>query len=255
MSCSNGSLLRNRSLNKKCCVDKFGCCVEGTGPCPDFEIKRYDTKPDFVLSVSDCDGPLDLDSTVVEVSMWAKAKLKKAITSSDTSFALSGDIGFEQSLVGDIILMDRARSPEMMLVVGHDEDNKLVIVQRGYHGTNKSAYARSTNIKMFRVLNGVGEPVTVRDTITKDDNTEETVVTDSQLVYSWGGNDTCLPGCYYFEFKLLKMSAEELSSPSTTASIDQCSLGYGVEWVRRFPVNGSYLVKIIDSPTFEGLVG
>jgi hypothetical protein len=36
-------------------------------------------------------------------------------------------------MVGDIIIVDRARLLEKMLVIAFDETNKLVRVQRGYH--------------------------------------------------------------------------------------------------------------------------
>ena len=64
------------------CPDKFGCIP---GVCPDFTIKRHDTKPPFKVSVEDCDGPLDLaDGTnavvdpnlILEVNIWAKGRLK-----------------------------------------------------------------------------------------------------------------------------------------------------------------------------------
>jgi hypothetical protein len=38
-----------------------------------------------------------------------------------------------------------------------------------------------------------------------DGTTEKNVLTGSFLVYEWQPEDTCLPGCYWFEFKVLKM--------------------------------------------------
>jgi hypothetical protein len=105
------------SSTSSSCPDKFGCLP---GVCPDLTIKRHDTKPPFRVSVADCDGPLDLqdESLVLEVNMWAKGRLKAAITDSDTYFALADNIGFEQIMVGDVIVCDRARLPEHMLVIG-----------------------------------------------------------------------------------------------------------------------------------------
>ena len=39
------------------CPDKFGC---SPNQCPDFTIRRHDTRPAFQVAAEDCDGPLDL---------------------------------------------------------------------------------------------------------------------------------------------------------------------------------------------------
>ncbi len=133
------------------CVDKFGCPPD---MCPDFVIKRHDTKPPFRVSVEDCDGALDLtdDTLVLEINMWARGKLKAAITNTDTFFALADNIGFCQAMVGDIIVMERVRSPEHMLVTGFDENNKLIRVQRGYNGTSAVAWLNSASIGLSGVF-------------------------------------------------------------------------------------------------------
>jgi len=248
-----------RSFTTNCCrcPDVFGCCP---GFCPDFEIKRHDTQPSFNLAVSDCDGPLDLTNTVVEVSMWAKGKLKTAITAETTEFALADNIGFFQSLPGDIIVVDRIRSPEMMLVVGHDEDLNLIKVMRGYQGTNPGSYKRGTALRLFRVLNGMGETKTVTETVAQIDGSNRLVTTEAKLIYNWRPSDTCLPGCYYLEFKLLKMLLlEETVNPylpiPSVASTGPCDMGYGVEWVRRFPQDqDGFVIKVFNSPTAENIV-
>lgn len=244
------------------CPAEDGC---QPGVCPDFEIKRHDTRPPFVVTVDDCDGPLDLTDTVVEVSMWAKAKLKKAVSDSDTYFALADNVGFQQSMVGDIIVMDRVRAPEHMLVIGHDEVNKFVQVQRGYNGTAVSAYKRGTKLRIFRVLNAVGDTSMVEEDVEQVDGTTTTEQVESRLIYNWLPNDTCLPGCYWLEFKLLKMVTSGLwvgidsivpTFTSVTPSQAGCDMGTGVEWVRRFPADGeAFLIKIVDSPTSETLQG
>jgi hypothetical protein len=38
-----------------------------------------------------------------------------------------------------------------------------------------------------------------------DGTVEEDVLTSASLVYEWSPEDVCLPGCYWMEFKLLKM--------------------------------------------------
>ena len=42
--------------NPNTCPDKFGCPSDR---CPDFIIKRQDTKPVFKTLVEDCNGALD----------------------------------------------------------------------------------------------------------------------------------------------------------------------------------------------------
>lgn len=250
-----------QSQSNVACPDLFGCIP---GQCPDFEIKRHDTYPAFVVSVNDCDGPLDLTDCVVEVSMWAKAKLKKPLSETDDYFALANNVGFEQSMVGDIVVMDRVRSVEQMLVVGHDEINKFVKVTRGYNGTPISSYPRNSGLRIFRILNSVGSANTVSQDVEQVDGATTTEVAESQLSYSWQPNDTCLPGCYWLEFKLLKMVTTDMwfmaTNPiiptftSVTTSQLGCETGSGVEWVRRFPVDrDGFSVKITDAKTSESL--
>jgi len=259
-----GSACTSQSPN---CVDKFGCPPT---VCPDFSLKRHDTKPPFKVAVEDCDGPIDLteDDLVLEINMWALAKLKKAITAEVTQFQLADNIGFEQVMVGDIIVMERVRRPEHMLVTAFDETNCYIQVQRAYSGTDASAWKKGTAMKIFRVMGGPAEIETfTQDLLQIDGTTEEDVATDTFLVYEWDANATCLPGCYWLEFKLLKMEVGVLSllsatagdvsifswTPSNLSSTDfGCTSGAGVEWVRRFPSNGEgFLIKITNTPTGE----
>ena len=237
------------------CPDKYGC----GSTCPDFIIKRHDTVPPFKVSVEDCDGPLDLsdESIVVEVNIWANAKLKRALTEDDDYFALADGIGFDQVLAGDIIVIDRARLPEHMLVLGFDETNKLIQVQRGYHGTGTYDYPKGTGLKIFKEINAVGAVEFNREDILNVDGTTTDQLLQTFLVYNWAANDTCLPGCYMLEFKVLKVAIQVLTAldtsivPSFTPSIaDFGCETVGAEWVRRFPVNNSgFVIQIIDSPT------
>ena len=149
---------------------------------------------------------MDLQGLVIEVNMWALAKLKCNITDSETYFPLVDNIGFEQIMMGDIIVMDRVRMPERMLVTGFDEGNKLVRVQRGYHGTTPSAWKKGDKMRIFRVLNAPAESELVYDDITEvDGSVTKDALTEAYLVYEWEPEDTCLPGCYWLEFKILKM--------------------------------------------------
>jgi hypothetical protein len=113
------------------CPDPFNC--DGAF---DFSIKRHDTKPPFKVKVVECDGqPMDLTGLILEASMWFKARLKRDIATVDEYFALSDNVGFDQCKIGDIIVMDRVRAPEQMLIIGFDETLKYIQVQRGYNGS------------------------------------------------------------------------------------------------------------------------
>lgn len=185
------------------CLSKDGCAE---GICPDFIIKRHDTKPPFKVSVEDCNGPVDFRGLLVEVNMWALGRLKAAITDGDEYFRLADDIGFEQIMVGDIIIMDRVRLPEKMLVLAFDEANKLIKVQRGYHGTTPSPWKKGSKLRIFRILNGSAEAeIALEDIQNVDGTVDRDVITESFLVYEWQPEDTCVPGCYWLEFKVLKM--------------------------------------------------
>lgn len=208
------------------CLDVLGC---PDGRTPDTIIRRHDTRPPFRVEVEDCDGSMDLRGLVIEANMWAVAKLKIAITSTDTYFSLADNVGFDQIMVGDIIVMDRVRNPERMLVTGFDETNKFVQVQRGYHGTQTSAWKKGNGLKIFRILNGVAQSEILFDDVRQvDGTTEQDVVVGSYLVYEWGPEDTCLPGCYYFEFKVLKMieTAWFLPGGYWTGEVHQDADGY-----------------------------
>lgn len=253
--------------SKNCCPSKDGC---PKGVCPHFIIKRHDTKPPLKVAVDTCEGAFDLsdENLAVEINMWAKGKLKSAITNSDTYFRLADDIGFEQVMVGDIIVMERVRRPEHMLVTAFDEENKLIQVQRGYNGTPATAWKKGSSLRIFRVMNGPGEiEIVMEDILQVDGSTSEDQIVDSFLVYEWKPNDTCLPGCYWVEFKLLMLTeSSEISmllsnqvsitpsfTPETLSAGDfGCKLSEGVEWIRRFPSDSEgFLVKVVDSPTAE----
>lgn len=244
------------------CPDQLGCVP---GICPDFTLRRHDTKPAFKVKMEDCDGPMDLTDLILEATMWAKAKLKKTITPSDTYFALADNIGFNQIMVGDIIFMDQARLPEKMLVVAFDETNRLVEVQRGYHGTSIQTWKKGTPLRIMKFIGATAQTeMLFQDILEMDGTTTPNVLMDSFFVYEWGPTDTCLPGCYYLEFKLLKLLdvapimpladpiVPSFTDPSLTPTDFGCGLGIGVEWVRRFPVDSEgFLIKITDSPTAE----
>ena len=263
MSCSNSNssvASTFPTVGTSTCPDRLGC---PPGVCPDFTIRRHDTKPPFKVHVEDCDGALDLQDKIVEFSMWARAKLKSDITSTDVTIAFADRIGFDQVLEGDILILDRARGPEHMKVIGFDEDNYLVIVQRAVNGSYASNWKKGTGVRIMKAFsNPASSELVLQDIVNKNGTTDKDQLTDSFLVYEWQPRDTCLPGCYWGEFKLLSLSSLETDpegdedDTTITMTISPsdagCKLGEGVEWVRRFPVSGEgYLIKVEDSPTAE----
>jgi hypothetical protein len=249
------------------CLQKDGC---PPGVCPDAVLKRHDTRPAFKVMMETCDGVMDLtdETLVVEVSLWSKAKLKRTIAADDTYFQVADNIGFEQILVGDIIVLDRVRLPEHMLVTGFDEANHLVQVQRAYNGTTASVWKKGTPMRIFREMGASASIESVLGDVVDETGTTQTdQLLETYLVYEWEAKDTCTPGCYWLEFKLLKMTEEEedlhalshdeisnisFTGEGLTYADYGCVLGDGVEWVRRFPSEGEgFLIKITNSPTAE----
>jgi hypothetical protein len=215
------------------CPDVLGC---PSNSCPDFIIRRRTTVPSFKVAVEDCDGPLDLqgENIVVEASMWAKARLKAKILDTDTSFSLADSIGFYQVMIDDIIVMDRIRSPEHMLVTGFNEDNKTITVQRGYNGTVSSNWAKGSGMRIFKFINAPATVEVIRGDVTSPDGiVTPNVISDTFLVYEWANKDTCLPGCYWLEFRVFEMELEGYSGyvPDTAwSSEDEYMEGFQKGW-------------------------
>jgi hypothetical protein len=93
-----------------------------------------------------------------------------------------------------------------MLVLGFDEKNKFIKVQRSYHGTDANSYKKGTKIRIFRIMNEQARAeMEFKDINNVDGTLENDVIQSSFLTYDWKPEDTCLPGIYYLEFKVLKM--------------------------------------------------
>lgn len=247
------------------CSDEYGCPDNIQ---PDFCIKRHDTQPSFKISVNDCDGVVDFtdQNLVLEANIWCNARLKKSIDKDGDYISLADNIGFNQVMQNDIIIIDRTRRPEHMLVTGFDENNKLIKIQRGYNGTEIQPWSKGSFLRIFRAVDSPAEIQSIfEDVMQNDGTTLKDQLTTTFLVYNWNSNVTCLPGCYWLEFKLMKIqdnnvtpmknnyiSNTEISfTPSTFGPEDfGCGMGVDVEWVRRFPSQAQgFLIKIIDSPT------
>jgi hypothetical protein len=247
---------------KQGCIDQFGCI---SGLCPDFVIKRHDTRPAFKVKIEDCDGPLDLSNLILEANMWASAKLKTSIDESSTYFSLADNIGFNQIMVGDVIIMDQTRLPEKMLVTAFDEKNRLVQVQRAYQGTTAQNWKKGSSLRIMKFLNAPAQTeMLYEDVLELNGTTTEDVLIGSYFIYEWQPTDTCLPGCYFLEFKLIKMventsvtysqSTPVIPSFISNLTVDDFGCGHSteIEWIRRFPVDSEgFYIKIIDSPSVE----
>lgn len=256
MSCNNNKYTKSTDG----CINQYGCA---SGVCPDFTIRRNDTKPDFKVKIEDCDGPLDLTDLVLEASMWANGKLKTAISTNDTYIKLADNIGFNQIMIGDILILDRPRQTEHLLVTAFDEVNYFIQVQRGYHGTTAQSWKKGQALKIIKFMNITAQTEMIfQDVIELDGTTKKDVLQESYFVYNWQSGDTCLAGCYFLEFKLMKMlitSNNDVEKLSETPSfIDPSTVNYhcvippNIDWIRRFPVDSEgYSIKITDSPTSE----
>jgi hypothetical protein len=145
--------------------------------------------------------------------MWATARLKKDIAATDTYFQLADNLGFDQVMVGDVIIMNRVRNPEQMIVEGFDEDNKLLLVQRGYNSTTATKWKKGSKMRIFRIMNAPATTEAVYEDVENLDGQTTEQLADTYLIYEWQSQDTCLPGCFYLEFKLLKMKAPQYFLP------------------------------------------
>lgn len=194
------------------CVDKFGC---PKNQCPDFILKRHDTGPVLKVSVEDCDGPIDVTDGTVKVTMYAKSKLKKAITDTDFTIAFADDIGFEQVNAGDILIFPHTRSPEVMYANEFDEINKTIGVSRGHSGTTARAWKLGTALNIIRINRSNGEVETVTESKVQIDGTTKTVTTKSYIKYTMAPQDALLPGCYWLEFTLIKQEVQTITMSGT----------------------------------------
>lgn len=227
----------NAEIGVGCGSTTGSCGNDGTcAETPDICIKRHDTRPSFRVAVSDCDGAIDLtdENLALEASMWFESKLKSQINDSANVIFFADNIGFNQVLVGDVIVMDRARNPEKMLVTGIDEVAKSVVVERAHGDTTASPWPKGNSLKVFRFTDAPAEIESVFSDVAQIDGVVSNELVDTFLVFNWSGNQTALSGCYRMEFKLAMIS------PSTGE----------LEWTKRFPLNShGFVINVVDSAT------
>jgi hypothetical protein len=223
--------------------------------CPDFTIKRHDTKPVFKVDVTDCDAPIDLTGLVIEASMWLNTKIKSAMTTLTSAIQFADNIGFEQINENTIIQIGDNRKFERMLVDYIDEENKTVYVFRGQLGTNIYTWKKGSCVKLLRFLNNTAEAeLEYQDVTNLDGTVEENVLVRSTLIYQWLPEDTCFWGKYYLEFKVMEVDGSTVDPGEVASGMPNyhCNLGAGVVWTRRFPSNKEgFLIEVFNSPSAE----
>lgn len=195
---------------------------------PDFSIKRFDTNPSLRVQLSDCDGVMDVSdpNLVVEINMWTKSKLKKNIISTDTTITFADNVAFNQILIGDIIYIDHPRNPEYMQISSIDEDLKIISVLRSVNSTISSSWKKGTILYIYRIISGIGSIETVhQDLISITGSVEKNQLVESNLVYDWSKNDTLTSGCYWLEFKLMKIIPQNSAIFSNFDSVIQYNVG------------------------------
>lgn len=195
---------------------------------PDFTIKRYDTNPAVRISVEDCSGIMDLTdpNLVVEVNMWTKSFLKKTILSVENKILLANDIGFNQLLIGDLLFFDHPRTPEYMQVISVDENTKEITVLRGLNNTAANTWKKGTTFYIYRIISSLGGIELVYDDIINiTGNVIKDQLIQSNLIYNWNQNDTMLSGCYWMEFKLMKVIPQNSKLFFNFDSILQYNIG------------------------------
>lgn len=186
--------------------------------------------------MSDCDGPVDLteEGIVLEASMWFDAKLKAAVDESSDEIRFADDMGFDSVMVGDVVVTSRVRSPERMLVTSIDEAAHTMRVVRGHADTPAQPWGKGTGLRVFRFVDQPAGVESVIDTVESVDGTSSEQLADTLLTFNWTGEQTSMPGCYWFEFKIMKMSGDPPAA----------------DWVKRVPLAADgFMINIVDSPT------
>lgn len=224
--------MRNFEVGVGCGQGSSDCGSSNCGPA-DFCIKRGDTRPSFKVSVEDCDGVVDLtdENLVLEASMWFKGKLKSALDSVSDSVSFADNLGFDQVSVGDVIVMDRARNPEKMLVVSIDESAKTVSVERAHLSSTAQDWPKGSGMRIFRFRDQPAQIESVFDQVSSVEGTISEQLVDTLMVLEWLPEHTSMPGCYWLEFRLTMMDGSE------------------IEWTKKTPLSGEgFIISVVDSP-------
>jgi hypothetical protein len=230
---------------------------------PIYVAKQHSTYPPFKVDVTDCNGePYDLKDLVVEAAMWTNARLKTAITITDDLIRFADNVGYNSVGTSSILHVSNGRDFERMTIVGFDDVNKVIQVNRGACDTTIRPWTKGTTVKILRFFNSpASSELTYHNRENVDGTVTQNVLQRSTLIYEWKPEDVCFVGKYYFEFKVLKMAilnnlnAFDISTISITPISEinyHCELGLGVEWARRFPNDKEgFVIEVTSSPTAE----
>jgi hypothetical protein len=230
---------------------------------PIYVAKQHSTYPPFKVDVTDCNGePYDLKDLVVEAAMWTNARLKTAITITDDLIRFADNVGYNSVGTSSILHVSNGRDFERMTIVGFDDVNKVIQVNRGACDTTIRPWTKGTTVKILRFFNSpASSELTYHNRENVDGTVTQNVLQRSTLIYEWKPEDVCFIGKYYFEFKVLKMAilnnlnAFDISTISITPISEinyHCELGLGVEWARRFPNDKEgFVIEVTSSPTAE----
>jgi hypothetical protein len=216
-----------------CGQNSSNCQNSTCGSASDFCIKRGDTRPVFRVSVEDCDGVVDLTDAnlVLEANMWFKAKLKSDLSSSSSTLSFADNIGFNQVNVGDVILTDRPRNSEKMVVTAIDESAKTLTVERGHDSTDAQDWPRGSLLRVFRFMDQPAQIESVFEQVSSLEGSVSEELVDTFMVFEFLKEHTLLPGCFLLEFSLAMM--EETS----------------IAWAKKIPLSSEgYVINIVDSP-------
>ena len=130
------------------------CCDGTITNCPDYTTKQHSTYPPLKIQVFDCDdAPYNLKDLVVEASMWSTAKLKFDINSTTDLLQFADSIGYNTVGTTSILHLSTGRDFERMTIVGFDDVNKVIQVQRGACSTLTRPLKKGTPIKILRFIN------------------------------------------------------------------------------------------------------
>ena len=233
-------------------------CNTAIAEMPIYVVKQHSNYPPFKVDVTDCNQePYDVKDLVVEAAMWTNAKLKTALTASDIYIKFADNIGYDSVGPNSILHVSNGRDFERMTIVGFDDVNKAIQVNRGACDTVARPWTKGTPIKILRFFNSpASSELVYYDRENIDGTKTKNVLQRSTLIYDWKPEDVCFVGKYYFEFKVLKMNLltnlDDFNIISKNDINYHCELGVGVEWARRFPNDKEgFVIEVTASPTAE----
>ena len=167
--------------------------------CYDFTIKRGDSLPSFVVSLTD--EELDIVENIAEprtvnTYLWCSSRLGTSIDVDSDEITLLDDVNFTKVSVGDTIVFLGNCTKEEVTATAIDAVNKTVTINRP---NQKYAHVVQEELHIFKVWK-------------KPDNGSVNVE-ESQLTYNWDAIDTNTPGEFLLELEIVGSDNSKLSFP------------------------------------------